>query len=65
MTKTGWNHLGPRWQKAQLPVDLEPHYSLIVIQHLKDTPTGALMVPRLTIKGQKVGAQEFPSWRSG
>ena len=31
MTKTGGNLLGPRWRKIQLPVDLEPHCTLIII----------------------------------
>ena len=55
MTKTGLNQLGPRWWKVRLPVDLEPHHTLIVIYQLNDTPIGAMTVPRLTIKDQKVG----------
>ena len=31
MTRTGWNGLGPRELKSQLPVVLEPHYTLIVL----------------------------------
>ena len=31
MTRTGWNGLGPRGLKSQLPVVLEPHYTLIVL----------------------------------
>ena len=31
MPKTGQNQIGPRWQKIVLPVDLEPHYTHIVI----------------------------------
>ena len=29
--------LGPRWWKTWLPVDMEPHYALIVIHQLNDT----------------------------
>ena len=58
MMKTSENQLGQRWQKIRLPVDLEPHYMLIVIHlHvLNYTPTVARTVLRLTIKGQKVGS---------
>ena len=36
MTKTGQNLPGLRWQKIQLPGDLVPHYTLIVMhQHAK------------------------------
>ena len=47
---------------SRLPLDLEPHCTLIVIyQHmLSDTPTSTMAVPRLTIKGQKVGAGPIP-----
>ena len=31
MTHTGGNLLGPRWRKIQLPVNFEPHYTLIII----------------------------------
>ena len=31
MTKTGYSQLGPTWRKIRLPVDLEPHFMLIVI----------------------------------
>ena len=34
--------LGPRWQKIQLPVHLEPHYTLIVIH-----PVCFISVPQL------------------
>ena len=30
--------LGPTWWKTWLPVDMEPHYVLIVIHQLNDTP---------------------------
>ena len=60
--KTGWNQLGPRWLKTQLPVDAEPHYMLIVIQWhmLNDTPTSVMTVLRPAIKGQKVGSGPVP-----
>ena len=29
--ESGYNQLGPRWQKIPLPVDLELHCTLIVI----------------------------------
>ena len=60
--KTEQHHLGPRWQKIQLPVDLEPYYTLIVIhwQKRSDTPTGALTVLKLTTKVQKVGGGPIP-----
>ena len=44
-----------------LPEDLEPHYTLIVIrQRLNDTPTCALTILRLIIKGQKVDHGPIP-----
>ena len=43
-----------------LPVDLEFHYTLIVTRQLNDMPTGAMTVPRPTIKGQKVGSGPIP-----
>ena len=46
---------GPRWQKSLLPVDLKPHYTLTLPHHLNDTPTGTMIVHRITIKGQKAG----------
>ena len=39
--KTEQHHLGPRWQKIQLPVDLEPYYTLIVIHWQKRSDGGA------------------------
>ena len=60
MTKTGQNQLDPRWRKIQLPVDLEPHYMLIVIYQLNDTPTSAMTVLRPTIKGPKVDSDPVP-----
>ena len=41
-------------------MDLEPHYMLIVIHLLNDTPTGATTVSRLTIKVQKVDGGPIP-----
>ena len=39
--------MGPRWRTRQLPLDLEPQYTLIVdISKLNDTLTGAMTVPR-------------------
>ena len=47
--------------KIQLPVDLEPHYMLIVVhQQLSNMPLGSMTVPRPTIKGQKVGGGPIP-----
>ena len=60
-TQTGQNQLGPRWQTSRLPLDLEPQYTLTVThQHLNDTPTGTMTVPRPTRKGHKVGGGPIP-----
>jgi len=32
----------------------------VIHQHLNDTPTGTMVVPRVTIKGQKVGSGPIP-----
>ena len=37
-----------------------PHYTLIVIHELHDTPAGAKIFPRLPIKGQKLGGRPIP-----
>ena len=47
------NQIGPREQTSKLPLDLELQYTLTVRLQQKDTPTGTLEVPRLTIKGGK------------
>ena len=51
---------GPRWRKSLLPVDLKPHYTLTLPHHLNDTPTGTMIVHRITIKGQKAGRGPIP-----
>ena len=43
--------MDPRWWTSQLPLELEPQYTLIVICHLvNDTPAGTMAVPRVTMK---------------
>ena len=46
--------MGPRWWMSQLPLNSEPQYLLIVTHQLNDISIGAMTVPRLTIKDQKV-----------
>ena len=45
---------------SQLPLDLEPQYTLIVTHQLNDTPTGTMTAPRQTIKDQIVGSGPIP-----
>ena len=51
---------GPRWRKSLLPVDLKPHYTLTLTHHLNDTPTGTMIVHRITIKDKKAGTGSIP-----
>ena len=50
--------MGPEWQISQLQLDLDPQYILVVThRQAKCLDTrGAMTVPRLTIKDQKVGS---------
>ena len=45
---------------SQLPCNPEPQHLLIVALQLSDTSTGAMTVPRLTIKAQKVSGGPTP-----
>ena len=52
--------MGPRWWISGLPLDLEPQYTLTEhISKLNDTPTGAMTVPRLTIRIKKWAVAQF------
>lgn len=48
---------GPSWQKIQLPVDLEPYSTSIIVHYhkLNDTTTAAMAVSRPTHKRPKSG----------
>ena len=51
--------LGPRWFNFQLPVELEPHYTLIAIGQLNNIPIGAMTTLRSTIKVKKWAVVQF------
>lgn len=53
---SGWDRLGPRWRKTQLPAVLEPDYTFSLTHQLNDTPTGSIPVPGLIMKDQRVGS---------
>ena len=52
--------MGLGWQTSQLPLDLEPHYMLIVTQQRAKWHTHKQQVLRSVIKGGKVGGSPIP-----